>query len=64
MEEDCGPQWVKLSHVQELREMGFKEKAVRQALAAADDSVSRALDRLQVGGDGTCCFGGTAAAEG
>lgn len=33
-----------------LQEMGFKEKAARQALAAANDSLESALEQLQVGG--------------
>jgi hypothetical protein len=48
VEEDSGPQWVKASHVARLREMGFAEKAARQALAASGDKLAHAVERLQV----------------
>lgn len=51
LEDEFGPQWVKSRHVSRLQEMGFKEKAVRQALAAAGDKLEAALERLEAMGD-------------
>lgn len=48
IEEESGPQWVNVSHVQQLQDMGFQEKAARTALAAAGDRVEPALEKLQV----------------
>jgi hypothetical protein len=55
LDQEFGPQWVKAHHVQRLQEMGFLEKAVRQALAAAGDRLEPALEQLQVR---VCVFAG------
>jgi uncharacterized UBP type Zn finger protein len=48
IESEFGPQWVKAQHVSRLQEMGFKEKAVREALAATGNELEAALEHLQV----------------
>ena len=48
LEQEQGPQDVRLSHVTQLTEMGFREKAARVALKASGDTVAAALEKLQV----------------
>lgn len=48
IQDEFGPQWVNDRHVRRLAEMGFEEKAVRVALAAAGDKLDPALEQLQV----------------
>eukprot|EP00775_Hariotina_reticulata_P012251 gene12251-12388_t len=48
LEEQQGPQHVKQRHVKALTDMGFIEKAARKALAAAGDSLEKALEQLQI----------------
>jgi Holliday junction resolvasome RuvABC DNA-binding subunit len=48
LEEQQGPQFVKQRHVKTLTDMGFVEKEARRALAAAGDSLEKALEQLQV----------------